>query len=158
MNHKKWTFMDRCTLRLSMGWVKIWKKLLPRITHGTSSLQELLAELKTNKQKRTTENSGQISSILNFRCLGKKFFCNFMVFQINCQLIGGCMLLIVIARQLFLNRFSPLMYTHVPMTCNKIVEILMTWIFFWRSGHWGIFACLTLVFISTQHSENSICT
>ena len=108
MNHKKWTFMDGCTIRLSMGWVKIWKKLLLRITHSTSSFQELLVELKTNKQKWTTENSGHISSILNFCSLIKKLFCNFMVFQMNCQLIGGCMLLIVIARQLFLNRFSPL--------------------------------------------------
>ena len=35
----------------------------------------------------------------------------FQIVQIDCQLIGGCMLLIVIARQLFLNRFSPLLST-----------------------------------------------
>ena len=81
------------------------KKLLPRISNGTLSFQELLVELKINKQTRTTQISGQI---FHYRLGKKKFLCNFTVFQINCQLIGGCKLLIVIARQLFLNRFSPL--------------------------------------------------
>ena len=120
MNHKKLPFVDACTLRLSMGWVKIGK--VAAADHSWHIITSRAPGGAKNKQEKKNHRKFRPDFLLLI--MNQDFLCNFTVFQINHQLIGGCMLLIVIARQLFFNRFSPLLEIHILSVSSNFLAFL----------------------------------